>query len=698
MRTRRRLLLEALSGRQLLAADIALTDSVQDGGTGIVSEFQTSVIVSDSDAITAAGLGSLLRDIFSQPRLSTINQSEAFDGVLYTVGRGNDVDRAASYVATDLATGSSMRFDLVSLAGNLNNGMVKDVGLYDGNVAFVGSSQYLNAPLSGSAPSLWRADGMPREMLLPGPNRNGTIFAIGSGNRVAGVDNFGSDAYVETPNGAFLLPENNVFDSSVVLDLTGNWAVGALNGAAAWKVIGDPANGQYAEAHRDWELVPGGQGVIQMYLAVENGSEAYGFGVMLDGDGDRRGGVWSLNDGSLITEFGKGSNIMDALTLNSSVFTAVNTLSGASIHVLNGGTFDLAEKLGIDSEVFVTPGGLFTHTIDGKTVLGISYTENGATKAAMFEVVAPIYTASFDFDSDGVIDEVIEGTLPIETFFTPTELGTQEVSVTLTGPEGTQNVSEQIEVVPFALDNGVLKVGGTSAADSAILEVLEDGSLKATVNGITEQFEGVDSIIANLGDGVDSLSIDGALVLSLSDVSGVETLNLNPDVVITITDVTAEAVAKARGALVINAGPRHVIEFSDEWEHEDTSQQDGVVTHTLRAGENRIYVRDGVLRNPVNVHDVDLSGSTPPLDALIIVNELNRAGDGSTSPDRLMDVNGDGRLTPLDALRIINHLNRGGDSEGEAGMIVYGPLERKSLRLLVNDFDQLRYESERLSD
>lgn len=75
---------------------------------------------------------------------------------------------------------------------------------------------------------------------------------------------------------------------------------------------------------------------------------------------------------------------------------------------------------------------------------------------------------------------------------------------------------------------------------------------------------------------------------------------------------------------------------------------------------------------PVNLNcaaDVDDNGNIEPLDALEVINALNRHGIGA-SVDALIeagvpeevsrrDVNGDGSLTPLDALLVINALNSG---------------------------------------
>ena len=80
--------------------------------------------------------------------------------------------------------------------------------------------------------------------------------------------------------------------------------------------------------------------------------------------------------------------------------------------------------------------------------------------------------------------------------------------------------------------------------------------------------------------------------------------------------------------------------------------------------------------NPIDPLDVNNNGEIQPLDALVVINELNRTSSRGLTDDDLappyLDVNGDQMVTPIDALRVINYLNRGdGAGEGESG----GPLD-----------------------
>jgi hypothetical protein len=81
--------------------------------------------------------------------------------------------------------------------------------------------------------------------------------------------------------------------------------------------------------------------------------------------------------------------------------------------------------------------------------------------------------------------------------------------------------------------------------------------------------------------------------------------------------------------------------------------------------------------------DVDASGDVVPLDALLIINDLNNRGarqlsdpTEGDSPPPYYDVSGDGWLTSLDALQVVNWLNAhmSGESEATVGISTVGTL------------------------
>jgi len=99
---------------------------------------------------------------------------------------------------------------------------------------------------------------------------------------------------------------------------------------------------------------------------------------------------------------------------------------------------------------------------------------------------------------------------------------------------------------------------------------------------------------------------------------------------------------------------------------------------TLAATQHDIRIPDSSRasswHNATNQVDVNNDGSVVPLDALLLINDLNARGSRrlSNPPIRsrpvqtYLDVNDDMMVTPLDALLVINAINRSGAGEGES--------------------------------
>ncbi|MCC6509488.1 MAG: putative Ig domain-containing protein, partial [Pirellulaceae bacterium] len=78
-------------------------------------------------------------------------------------------------------------------------------------------------------------------------------------------------------------------------------------------------------------------------------------------------------------------------------------------------------------------------------------------------------------------------------------------------------------------------------------------------------------------------------------------------------------------------------------------------------------VMDSQWQNPARPLDVNNNGIIAPLDALLIIDKLNRDGTGILPPrtnplDFFYDTSGDSVFSPRDALLVINHLNEVGSS------------------------------------
>jgi len=97
-------------------------------------------------------------------------------------------------------------------------------------------------------------------------------------------------------------------------------------------------------------------------------------------------------------------------------------------------------------------------------------------------------------------------------------------------------------------------------------------------------------------------------------------------------------------------------------------------TRTLMATDGFV----GMRHNLLNPSDVNMDGVASPIDALMIIDELNRSEESFDASIRMMsDTNNDGFVSPVDALVIIDTLNAGfisnmpslntGNGAGEAG-------------------------------
>ncbi len=110
----------------------------------------------------------------------------------------------------------------------------------------------------------------------------------------------------------------------------------------------------------------------------------------------------------------------------------------------------------------------------------------------------------------------------------------------------------------------------------------------------------------------------------------------------------------------------------------NTNPSNGLQTVVLASNAVLSHIDFGLKRetspwqNQQLNEDVDNNGAVDPLDVLILINEINRAGsrtlDGTGLPSPpYFDVNGDRSIGPIDVLQIINYINRStsGGGEGE---------------------------------
>ncbi len=101
--------------------------------------------------------------------------------------------------------------------------------------------------------------------------------------------------------------------------------------------------------------------------------------------------------------------------------------------------------------------------------------------------------------------------------------------------------------------------------------------------------------------------------------------------------------------------------------------------------ENRQLLAANIFHNEALPEDVNEDGQITALDALTVINEMNReqrgleVDDGQTDRrSRMTDVNNDGRRTALDALMVINRLNRDRGDLGNRDPGIDNPVEQPS--------------------
>lgn len=140
-----------------------------------------------------------------------------------------------------------------------------------------------------------------------------------------------------------------------------------------------------------------------------------------------------------------------------------------------------------------------------------------------------------------------------------------------------------------------------------------------------------------------------------------------------------------RGSVVVNANgtvlytPTGTTTGSDTFQY--TVRDDAGAISNSATVTITINPAPPLWQNPPRVMDVNNDTFTTPIDALLIINELNvntlnlgpdrRLPTNGAAPPPFYDVNGDGFLTPNDSLIVINFLNSGvtgeGAGEGEGG-------------------------------
>ncbi len=139
------------------------------------------------------------------------------------------------------------------------------------------------------------------------------------------------------------------------------------------------------------------------------------------------------------------------------------------------------------------------------------------------------------------------------------------------------------------------------------------------------------------------------------------------------------------GTAVFTSDPADISPMHDVLTYEPV---ESVEVSAIKLGSTQITILssgggEAGFTNPRNANDVNNDGTVSPVDALFVINAINKngavnlvgwswsegeaAGAGNTPALGFLDTNGDGRLSPIDALCVINALNgEQANAEGES--------------------------------
>jgi hypothetical protein len=138
-------------------------------------------------------------------------------------------------------------------------------------------------------------------------------------------------------------------------------------------------------------------------------------------------------------------------------------------------------------------------------------------------------------------------------------------------------------------------------------------------------------------------------------------------------------------ALTIQAGEQHRVEYVGNWQLARPELENGTFYRVVTDGQAKLRLdQPDHHRNPLEAFDVNGDNVVSPIDALLVINQLNSIGARPLAAisslaefPGYVDTNGDGVVSPLDALLVINRLNSRTNGEGEPsddGFVPESPL------------------------
>jgi Ca2+-binding RTX toxin-like protein len=228
------------------------------------------------------------------------------------------------------------------------------------------------------------------------------------------------------------------------------------------------------------------------------------------------------------------------------------------------------------------------------------------------------------------------------------------------------------EFVASTGDTDLLRVPRTVLKDVELLgtdgdDILNLRDLEAINSGIVR---------SDAGQGNDTLRLIGSghtfdlTSIAEATFQGIETIDIVGDGqnTLTLTVDRVTSISSSTDTLRVVHDEDDILDVGTGWTVVLPRFVAGDFIHLLEQGGASIEIENMFpYQNPLNRLDTNLSGSTSPLDVLIIINRLNASGPMTLHPPlsdpipsefSYVDTNGDGSLAPIDALVVINWLNR----------------------------------------
>ncbi len=241
----------------------------------------------------------------------------------------------------------------------------------------------------------------------------------------------------------------------------------------------------------------------------------------------------------------------------------------------------------------------------------------------------------------------------------------QDVTRTVTGGSGGRllTLDSNIGLVPGML------VRGTNNAISSIDNRTGVVTLESAYAGSTITFTG--GVLANDSDADgENFTLVGIRVNG----GATQPLTAGP---FTLTRGSLEFVASAGTFRYLNSSGEIGATDSFQYVIQDSTGLQSVGTVNIRIGSPLLTHHNPLVINGDVGRDVSGDGKLSPVDALLVINLLNRNAGRSAIPVRELpappayyDVTADGFVTTLDALAVINSLNRASRGSGEAGSAI----------------------------